>query len=73
MIEIYGKEQCPQCDTAKRLCEGKGLDFKYYMLGKDFTREEVLEIFPAARTFPQVKVDGDCLGGLDKLQLHLNS
>ena len=56
MIEIYGKTQCPYCDKAKQLCEREGYEFIYKQLDKDFTREELFEQFPGARTFPQIKV-----------------
>lgn len=71
MIEIYGKAQCPFCDRAKALCEQRQYDYKYYQLGVDFTREEVLEMFPGARTFPQIKVQGTSIGGYDKLGTYL--
>jgi len=71
MIEIYGKTACPYCDQAKRVCEAKGLDYAYKMLDQDFTREEVLEQFPGARTFPQIKVDGKAIGGFQELQNYL--
>jgi glutaredoxin 3 len=71
MIEIYGKPACPHCDQAKRLCEQRELDYKYYQLDTDFTREEVLEMFPGARTFPQIKVSGKSIGGKDQLGTYL--
>lgn len=71
MIEIWGKPQCPFCDRAKQLCETRGLKYTYKQLGVDFEREEVLEEFPGARTFPQIKVNGDKIGGYDKLGTYL--
>ena len=71
MIEIYGKPACPHCDQAKRLCEQRELAYKYYQLDTDFTREEVLEMFPGARTFPQIKVNGTSIGGKDQLSTYL--
>ncbi len=71
MIEIYGKPQCPFCDRAKALCEQRQYDFQYYQLGVDFTRDEVLEMFPDARTFPQIKVGGKSIGGWDKFPQYL--
>ena len=67
MIEIWGKPQCPHCDQAKRFCESRQYNFVYKQLDVDFTREEVLEAFPGARTFPQIKVNGEIIGGFDKL------
>ena len=71
MIEIYGKPQCPFCDQAKALCEARKLPYTYFQLGTDFTRDEVLEMFPGARTFPQIKVHGTKIGGFDKLPSYL--
>ena len=71
MIEIWGKPQCPFCDQAKRLCETRGLKFSYKQLGVDFDREEVLQLFPGARTFPQIKVNGLPVGGYDNLTKYL--
>jgi len=65
MIEIFGKTQCPYCDKAKALCERKGYDYVYKSLGEDFTREEMMEAFPTARTFPQIRIDGEAIGGYD--------
>jgi glutaredoxin len=72
MIEIYGKDNCPYCDKAKALCERKGLDYQYKLLSFDFTREEMFEMFPTARTFPQIKVDGNAIGGYTELEEIVN-
>ena len=56
MIEIYSKPSCPYCVKAKNLCEQQGYEYTYKMLDEDFTREELFEIFPGARTFPQIKI-----------------
>jgi len=67
MIEIYGKPRCPFCDNAKKLCEAKDLEYTYYEYIEDFSREELLEMFPGAKTFPQIKVDGVAIGGYKEL------
>ena len=68
MIEIYGKEQCPFCDMAKTLCIKNQVEFEYFQLGRDFTREEMIEKFPTARTFPQVIFMGEKIGGYNELK-----
>jgi len=67
-IEIWGKENCPHCTQAKAFAEAKQLDYTYKQLGVDFTREEVLEAFPGARTFPQIKVNDEPIGGYVEFQ-----
>ena len=68
MIIIYGKTQCPYCDMAKNSCEQKGLDYEYKQLGTDFDRDEMLSTFPGARTFPQIILDGQKIGGYTELK-----
>jgi glutaredoxin len=71
MIEIYGKPMCPFCDKAKALCETRGLEYTYKSLGTDYTKEELLETFPGARTVPQIIVNGTKIGGYDQLGPYL--
>lgn len=71
MIEIFGKPQCPFCDKAKALCEQRGLKYTYKLLGTDYTKEELLETFPGARTVPQIRINGENIGGYDKLGTYL--
>jgi glutaredoxin len=66
MIHIWGKPACPSCTKAKMLCEQRGYQFEYLELGKDFTRESVLAEFPSARTFPQIVVGGQKIGGYEQ-------
>jgi glutaredoxin 3 len=62
-VEIYSKPQCPYCDMAKALSEREGHDLTVKMLDEDFNRETLMETFPGARTFPQIIVDGNKIGG----------
>ena len=66
MIEIYGKPMCPFCDKAKNLCETRGFKYTYKSLGTDYTREELLEQFPNARTVPQIIINGEKIGGYEQ-------
>lgn len=72
MIEIYGKPQCPFCDKAKSLCETRKLKYVYKQLGMDFDREQIMEMFPTARTFPQIVVNGQNVGGYDQFTQYLD-
>ena len=67
-IEIWGKEPCPFCVMAKNLCEQKGLEYNYKHYGIDFSRNEMLDTFPTARTFPQIIVNEEKIGGYDNLK-----
>jgi len=74
-IEIYGKTQCPYCDMAKRLAQRiveessqQNHTYNYFQLDRDFNREEILEKFPGARTFPQIMIDGKKIGGYTEFE-----
>jgi len=62
-VEIYSKPNCPFCVQAKGLAEREGHELTYKMLDEDFDRETLMETFPGARTFPQIIVDGEKIGG----------
>lgn len=64
MITLYSKPQCPQCDQAKLFLDIKGIDYVVKTLDVDFTREELVERAPTARTFPVVFQGEDLIGGL---------
>jgi glutaredoxin len=71
MILIYGKPQCPYCEKAKALCETRELEYEYRTLGVDYTKEELLETFPGARTVPQIVVNGQKVGGYEQFTQYL--
>jgi len=72
MIEIYGKPQCPFCEKAKSLCETRGFKYTYKSLGTDYTREELMEQFPNARTVPQIVINGEKIGGYDQFTQYID-
>jgi len=63
MIEIFGRNGCSYCDRAISLAEKLDVDFTYKKLDTDFTREQLFEQFPGAKTFPQIRIDGEAIGG----------
>lgn len=67
MTIVYTKDNCPYCVKAKTLLKGYGLEYREIVIGKDVTREEFLEMFPTAKTVPQIILDGERIGGYDAL------
>ncbi len=68
-ITIYSKEQCPYCDMAKNWFKSKNLEFTEHKIGTNgFTKENLLEAVPTARTVPQIIIDGKLIGGWDDLR-----
>ena len=48
--------------------ESSDISYKVFKLGVDFGREELLAKFPTARTFPQIVVDEQNIGGWQEFQ-----
>ena len=70
-VEIYSKPACPFCVQAKNLAEQKGLEYEYKQLGIHFELHELLEKAPTARTFPQIFINGENIGGFTEFsKLH---
>ena len=72
-VEIYSKPQCPFCVQAKALAEREGYELTYKMLDEDFDRETLMATFPGARTFPQIIVDGEKIGGFTEFKALVDS
>ena len=75
IIEIYGKDNCPYCDMAvnisRQFTEQGEHTYEYFKLDRDFTREELFEKFPGARTFPQITIDKHSIGGYTELREYI--
>ena len=68
---IWSKYHCPYCDQAKALLTSKGIQFEEKKIGDGYTREELLEAVPDARTVPQIFLDDKLIGGFTELRAHL--
>ena len=66
-VTIYSKDSCPYCVKAINLLKTTDLEFEELKLDKHFSREEILEWYPEARTFPVVVLDNMWIGGYDQL------
>ena len=70
---IWSKYHCPFCDQAKALLTQKGIEFEEKKIGDGYTKEDLLESVPTARTVPQIFLDGKLIGGFTELKKHLAS
>lgn len=72
-IIVYSKDKCQQCDIAKMLLDMKGQEYTVKKLDEDFTQEELKTLFPTARSFPIVVINGNYIGGYNELKQELSS
>jgi glutaredoxin-related protein len=68
---VWSKDSCPFCVQAKALLTQKGIEFEERNVNKDWTREQLLEAVPDARTLPQIFLDDKLVGGFTELRKHL--
>ena len=47
MNVVYSKPMCTYCDKAKHLLKTSGIEYKEMLLGRDLSRETLLEEFEA--------------------------
>lgn len=73
MITIFGKEGCPYCVKARDFCESRAYKYHYMTMGEDYTREKFFEIFPTAKTVPQIVINGVTVGGYDEMLEYIES
>jgi glutaredoxin len=65
---VWSKYHCPFCDKAKALLKMKGVEFEERKIGDGYTKEELLEAVPNARTVPQIFINDQLIGGYTELE-----
>jgi glutaredoxin len=63
---------CPYCEQAKLLLRSKNIAYEERNINRGYTREQLLEAVPGARTLPQIFLDDQLIGGFTELRQHLN-
>ena len=70
---VWSKTPCPYCDQAKALLKSKNIEFEERNITSgNWTKEQLLEAVPNARTVPQIFLDDQLIGGFTELRAHLN-
>lgn len=70
-VILWSKYHCPHCDQAKSLLKMRGIGFEERKIGDGWTKEELLEEIPQAKSVPQILVDGKLIGGYNELKEYL--
>jgi glutaredoxin 3 len=68
---VWSKNACPFCVQAKALLEARGIEYEERNVSKDWTKEQLLEAVPTARTLPQIFLDDNYIGGFTELRQRL--
>lgn len=67
-VSIYTREFCPYCTRALQLLKKKGVAFTEIKAGMDARKkEEMVKRSNGARTFPQIFIGDNHIGGCDDM------
>ena len=68
-VVIWSRDLCAYCVKAKNLLTMKGIEYEERNISAGrWTREQLLQACPAARTVPQIVIDDVLIGGYDQLE-----
>ena len=66
---VWSKTGCHFCDLAKNMLTGSGIKFEERNISTDeWTKEQLLEAVPDAKSVPQIFVHGVYVGGFYDLE-----
>ena len=72
-ITIYSKNNCIYCNKAKALVKNLGLEYEENKLEEFDSPQAMLEdIGKNVRQMPQIKIDGELIGGYNQLVEYFN-
>ena len=54
---VWTKSGCPFCDMAKELLDQKGIIYEERNISNEWSKEQLLESVPNAKTVPQIFLD----------------
>lgn len=69
---VWSKDHCPYCVQAKALLTQQGITYEERnIMHGTWTKEQLLEAVPTARTLPQIFLDEEYVGGFNELKQKL--
>jgi glutaredoxin len=70
---VWSKYNCAFCEQAKALLKQREVSFEEKKIGDGYTKEDLLEAVPTARTVPQIFIDDELVGGFTELKKFFES
>jgi glutaredoxin len=68
---VWSTATCAFCVQAKALLAAKNISYEERIIGQNWTKEDLLQEIPNARTVPQIILDGVYIGGYTDLVNYL--
>lgn len=68
---LWSKYDCLHCNQAKSLLETYDFEIEERKIGDGWTKEDLLESVPNARSVPQIFIENNYIGSLKELQQYI--
>ena len=68
---VWSQTRCTYCEQAKALLEQNGIEYEERLIGNGWTKQQLIEAVPTARSVPQIFLKGEYLGGFTELRQKL--
>lgn len=72
-VVLWSKYHCAFCEQAKALLGQREIRYQEKKIGDGYSKEELLEEIPNARSVPQIIIDGTVIGGFTELRKFLEN
>jgi len=69
---VWSTSTCSFCKQAKTLLDKHNIPYEERLIGSEWTKDQLLEVVPNARTVPQIFIDETYVGGYTELVSHLS-
>lgn len=66
-VVIWSKDNCFYCDSAKELLNSLAISYEEKNISRDYTKQQMLEHIPTAKTVPQIFFEDKYIGGYTEL------
>jgi glutaredoxin 3 len=70
-VIVWSKENCPSCSKAMSLLDKLNISYETRKIGEGWTKEQLLEEVPTARSVPQIIINGQTIGGYENLTTYI--
>lgn len=70
---MWSKYDCSFCDQARELLKLQSIDIEERKIGDGWTKEDLLESVPTARSVPQIFIDDRYIGGFVELEKYFRT
>ena len=72
-VVVWSKQNCPACEKAKRILKNMNVEFEERKIGESWSREQLLEAAPDARSVPQIFISNRLIGGCDEFEKYIEA